>query len=248
MNILIKEYVENNRKCATISTGNYYAYIKEGAATFEYKMSKSISKLTGRTTLGCKINIDYLEENFDYVIRFVESAINKWSDYEENGDESPNDYFKRFHPLDLPDNMEIDAYTYLEAILNKKTEIEVNDIITKFDLAQENSGGGFTHLSYKHNDVTWIINPLSLEPYSDFEMATIMIDAWIGLRSDTPCIFSLYSIDDDHDDEYFYDDYYDISFGCTPSDSGFLKDAYSLEQGLIHIRDNFNLKKKEFTS
>ena len=242
MNILIKEYVENNRKCATISTGNYHAYIKEGAATFEYKMSKSISKLTGRTTLGCKINIDYLEKNFDYVIRFVESALIRWSDYEEK-EEGVNDYFLRFRPLDLPNNMEIDAYTYLDAILNKKTEIEVNDIITKFDLAQENSGGGFTHLSYKHNGVTWLINPLSLEPYSDFEMATIMIDAWIGLRSDTPCIFSIYSIDGDHDD-----DYYDISFGCTPTDSGFLKNSYSLEEGLMHIRDNFNPKTKEFTS
>ena len=242
MNILIKEYVENNRKCATISTGNYHAYIKEGAATFEYKMSKSISKLTGRTTLGCKINIDYLEKNFDYVIRFVESALIRWSDYEEK-EEGVNDYFLRFRPLDLPDNMEIDAYTYLDAILNKKTEIEVNDIITKFDLAQENSGGGFTHLSYKHNGVTWLINPLNLEPYSDFEMATIMIDAWIGLRTDTPCIFSIYSIDGDHDD-----DYYDISFGCTPTDSGFLKNSYSLEEGLMHIRDNFNPKTKEFTS
>ena len=242
MNILIKEYVENNRKCATISTGNYHAYIKEGAATFEYKMSKSISKLTGRTTLGCKINIDYLEKNFDYVIRFVESALIRWSDYEEK-EEGVNDYFLRFRPLDLPDNMEIDAYTYLDAILNKKTEIEINDIITKFDLAQENSGGGFTHLSYKHNGVTWLINPLNLEPYSDFEMATIMIDAWIGLRTDTPCIFSIYSIDGDHDD-----DYYDISFGCTPTDSGFLKNSYSLEEGLMHIRDNFNPKTKEFTS
>ena len=242
MNILIKEYVENNRKCATISTGNYHAYIKEGAATFEYKMSKSISKLTGRTTLGCKINIDYLEKNFDYVIRFVESALIRWSDYEEK-EEGVNDYFLRFRPLDLPDNMEIDAYTYLDAILNKKTELEVNDIITKFDLAQENSGGGFTHLSYKHNGVTWLINPLNLEPYSDFEMATIMIDAWIGLRTDTPCIFSIYSIDGDHDD-----DYYDISFGCTPTDSGFLKNSYSLEEGLMHIRDNFNPKTKEFTS
>ena len=242
MNILIKEYVENNRKCATISTGNYHAYIKEGAATFEYKMSKSISKLTGRTTLGCKINIDYLEKNFDYVIRFVESALIRWSDYEEK-EEGVNDYFLRFRPLDLPDNMEIDAYTYLDAILNKKTEIEVNDIITKFDLAQENSGGGFTHLSYKHNGVTWLINPLNLEPYSDFEMATFMIDAWIGLRTDTPCIFSIYSIDGDHDD-----DYYDISFGCTPTDSGFLKNSYSLEEGLMHIRDNFNPKTKEFTS
>ena len=242
MNILIKEYVENNRKCATISTGNYHAYIKEGAATFEYKMSKSISKLTGRTTLGCKINIDYLEKNFDYVIRFVESALIRWSDYEEK-EEGVNDYFLRFRPLDLPNNMEIDAYTYLDAILNKKTELEVNDIITKFDLAQENSGGGFTHLSYKNNGVTWLINPLNLEPYSDFEMATFMIDAWIGLRTDTPCIFSIYSIDGDHDD-----DYYDISFGCTPTDSGFLKNSYSLEEGLMHIRDNFNPKTKEFTS
>ena len=240
--ILIREYTELGRKCAVLKVASYSATIKEGAVTFEYKMSKSVLRLTGGVTLGRKINIDYLEKNFDYVIRFVESALIRWSDYEEK-EEGVNDYFLRFRPLDLPDNMEIDAYTYLDAILNKKTEIEINDIITKFDLAQENSGGGFTHLSYKHNGVTWLINPLNLEPYSDFEMATIMIDAWIGLRSDTPCIFSIYSIDGDQDD-----DYYDISFGCTPSDSGFLKDAYSLEQGLIHIRDNFNLKTKEFTS
>ena len=237
-----RAYTELDRKCAILKLASYSATIKEGTVNFEYKMSKSVLRLTGGVTLGRKINIDYLEKDFEYVIRFVESALIRWSDYEEK-EEGVNDYFLRFRPLDLPNNMEIDAYTYLDAILNKKTELEVNDIITKFDLAQENSGGGFTHLSYKHNGVTWLINPLHLEPYSDFAMAPIMIDAWIGLRSDTPCVFSLYSIDGDQDD-----DYYDISFGCTPSDSGFLKDAYSLEQGLIHIRDNFNLNKKEFTS
>ena len=237
-----RAYTELDRKCAILKLASYSATIKEGTVNFEYKMSKSVLRLTGGVTLGRKINIDYLEKDFEYVIRFVESALIRWSDYEEK-EEGVNDYFLRFRPLDLPNNMEIDAYTYLDAILNKKTELEVNDIITKFDLAQENSGGGFTHLSYKHNGVTWLINPLHLEPYSDFAMAPIMIDAWIGLRSDTPCVFSIYSIDGDQDD-----DYYDISFGCTPSDSGFLKDAYSLEQGLIHIRDNFNLNKKEFTS
>jgi len=243
----IREYIELDRKCAVLKVASYSATIKEGTVTFEYKMSKSVLRLTGGVTLGRKINIDYIENDFDYVIRFVESALIRWADYEEkeegNGPDGVNGYFRRFRPLDLPTNMEIDAYTYLDAILNKKTEIEVNDIITKFDLAQENSGGSFTHLSYKHNGVTWLINPLHLEPYSDFATAPIMIDAWIGLRSDTPCVFSIYSIDGDQDD-----DYYDISFGYTPSDSGFLKDAYSLEQGLMHIRDDFNLNKKEFTS
>ena len=241
-----RAYTELDRKCAVLKLASYSAIIREGTVTFEYKMSKSVLRLTGGVTLGRKINIDYLEKDFEYVIRFVESALIRWSDYEEK-EEGVNDYFLRFRPLDLPTNMEIDAYTYLDAILNKKTELEVNDIIIKFDLAQENPGptsdNHFTHLSYKHNGVTWLINPLHLEPYSDFATAPIMIDAWIGLRSDTPCVFSIYSIDGDQDD-----DYYDISFGYTPSDSGFLKDAYSLEQGLMHIRDDFNLNKKEFTS
>ena len=81
--ILIREYTELGRKCAVLKVASYSATIKEGTVTFEYKMSKSVLRLTGGVTLGRKINIDYLEKNFDYVIRFVESALIRWSDYEE---------------------------------------------------------------------------------------------------------------------------------------------------------------------
>lgn len=238
--VIVREYIELGRKCASITMANYSAIIKEGSVSFEYTMSKSVLRLTGGVRLCCEVNLDYVDEDFHYVIRFVQSALEKWFEYEEE-DAGVNDYYLRFRPLDLPKNIEVNAYTYLDALLNKKTEIEVNDIITKFDLAQEHSGGGFHHLSYKHNGATWLINPIHLEPHSDFATAPIMIDAWIGLRTDTPCMFSLYSIDGD-------DDYYDISFGYFPKDSGYLSDPFSLEQGLIHIRDNFNVKTKEFTS
>ena len=65
--ILIIEYIEHDRRCAELSIENYRAEIKEGSVLFEYKMSKSVERFDGGTTLGRKVAIDYMENNFGYV-------------------------------------------------------------------------------------------------------------------------------------------------------------------------------------
>ena len=112
--ILIIEYVKHDRRCAELSIENYRAEIKEGSVLFEYKMSKSVERFDGGTTLGRKVAIDYMENNFGYVLLFVEEALTRWFD---SKDESRKHYSDKFHPLDLPDSIQIGPLTNLDNVL-----------------------------------------------------------------------------------------------------------------------------------